>query len=223
MKAWPWVVVGAVLLGGYIYWDYAAHRQVEEYAAGSPDIPGAIIPAGAAAEIASFHGVKNDLTRSAAPDGVRVTVVWNAPEFFRAWARAEGAGDRRKQDTLYHAYAERYNLHSDLVFTIILDSASTDLRTYPIKEKAVLRNDKGIQVVPWRWLEARGASSRHLEGVLSFPQRTEAGDHMVGHLVGEHLPEEKPPSSLELVLKNLPGGQEAVFLWELPPAMQEGR
>ena len=43
-----------------------------------------------------------------------------------------------------------------------------------------------------------------------------AGEHLIGHRVGEHMPGEKPPVWLELVLKGLPGGQEAVFRWELP-------
>lgn len=42
-----------------------------------------------------------------------------------------------------------------------------------------------------------------------------AGEHLVGHLVGEHLPGEKPPTWLELVLSGLPNGQEAGFRWEL--------
>jgi hypothetical protein len=151
---------------------------------------------------------------------VRITAIWNTPEFFRALAGVEGAQDIKRHETLYHAYAEKFGFQHDLVFTIILDSTSVDLRAYSLKENSMLRNDKGVEVVPWHWLEASGSSSRHLEGVLFFPQRTESGSHMVGHLVGEHLPEERPPVSLEMMLKGLSGGQETVFRWELPPVAQ---
>jgi hypothetical protein len=89
-----------------------------------------------------------------------------------------------------------------------------------VKEKSLLRNDKEISITPWRWSEARGSSSRHLEGVLSFPQMTAVGEHLIGHLIGEHLPGEKPPIVLELVLNKLPGGPEAVFHWDLPQSIK---
>ncbi len=39
---------------------------------------------------------------------------------------------------------------------------------------------------------------------------------MIGHLVGEHLPGEPPPAWLELTLKGLLDGKEAVLRWDLP-------
>lgn len=45
---------------------------------------------------------------------------------------------------------------------------------------------------------------------------TEAGERLIGHLIREHLPGDKPPTVLELVLKGLPGGQEAVFRRDIP-------
>jgi hypothetical protein len=152
---------------------------------------------------------------------VGITAVWNTAEFFKALAGVESAQDTKNHETLYHAYAEKFGFQHDLVFTLLLDSRSLDLRAYSMKENSVLRNDKGVEVVPWHWLEASGSSSRHLEGVLFFPQRTESGTPMIGHLIGEHLPGESPPKFLDLILKGLPGGQEAIFRWELPPATQE--
>jgi hypothetical protein len=216
VKIWPFVVTGLVLLAGFMIWDYAKHRQVEKYVAVTPDIPGAEVPKGSAAELAAFHQMKDSLTRKAVIGDVRINVIWDTPEFFRALAKAEGAQDIQRHETLYHAYTERFNIPSDLVFTVIMDSASVDLRTYDVKEKSLLRNDKEISITPWQWSEARGFSSRHLEGVLSFPQRTKIGQMMIGHVVGEHLPGEKPPIWLELVLSGLPNGQEAVFRWDLP-------
>jgi hypothetical protein len=220
-KIWPFAMVGILLLAGFIYWDYVRHRQVERYAAMSPDIPGAGISGDSPVELARFHEVRNALTRKIEQGDMRITIVWNTEEFFRALAGAESAHDIKRHETLYHAYSEKFGFQHDFVFTLILDSTSMDLRSYPVKENSLLRNDKGVEVIPWHWLEASGSSSRHLEGFLSFPQRTRSGSPLVGHLVGEHLPGESPPSWVELVIKGLPSGQEAVVRWELPPANRE--
>ncbi|MBI3596433.1 MAG: hypothetical protein HY203_04690 [Nitrospirae bacterium] len=215
-KIWPYVVVGLILLAGFIVWDFVKHREVEEFVSRSPDIPGAEVPEDSTAGVAAFHRVKDTFTRKATAGDVRITVTWNTPEFFRTLAVAEGARGMKRPDALYHEYAKRFNVHDNLGFTVIMDSTSVDLRMYDVKEKSLLRNDKEISIPPWQWSEGRGASSRHLEGVLFFPQMTEAGEHLIGHLIGEHLPGEKPPTWLELTLKGLPGEKEAVFRWDLP-------
>jgi hypothetical protein len=216
MRIWPFVVIGLILVAGFIVWDFVKHRQVEEYVGRTADIPGAGIPDASTAELAAFHRVKDTFTRKATAGDVRMTVTWNTPEFFRSLAVAEGAGGMKRPDALYHEYEKRFNAYDNLVFTVTMDSTSVDLRAYDVKEKSLLRNDKEISIAPREWSEARGASSRHLEGVLSFPQMTEAGEHLIGHLIGEHLPGEKPPTWLELTLKGFPDQKEAVFRWELP-------
>lgn len=216
VKTWPLVAIGLFLLAGFVYWDYTRHRQVEKYVEMSPEIPGAEVTGDSPVELARFHEIRSTMTRRIVQGDVRITAVWNTPEFFRALANAEGAQARdiRRHETLYHAYGKKFNFHSDFIFTLVLDSASLDLRPYPVKETSVLRNDKGVEVIPWRWLEAR-SSSQHREGILFFPQRTQAGQPMIGHVVGEHLPGESPPVWIELTLKGLPGGQEAVLHWDL--------
>jgi hypothetical protein len=216
VKVWPIIAIGLLLLAGFIYWDFARHREVEKYVAMTPEIPGAGVTGETPVGFAKFREVRNALTRKTAQGDVRITVVWNTDEFFKALAEAESAHDISRHGTLYHAYAEKFGFLHDFVFTIILDSSSVDLRSYLMKENALLRNDKGVEVSPWHWLEGRGSSSRHIEGVLSFPQRTKSGTPMMGHLTGEHLPGESPATFLELVLKELPGGQEVVLRWLLP-------
>jgi len=215
-KIWGYVLVGLILLAGFLVWDFVKHRQVEEFVSRSPDIPGAEIPEASTAEVAAFHRVKDVFTRKATAGDVRISVTWNTPEFFRTLAVAEGAQGTKRPDALYHEYEKRFNAYDNLVFTVTMDSESVDLRTYNVKGKSLLRNDKEISIAPRQWSEARGVSSRHLEGLLFFPQMTEAGEHLIGHLIGEHLPGEKPPIWLELSLKGLPGEKEAVFRWELP-------
>lgn len=216
VKIWPFMVVGLLVVAGFIYWDYTAHQRVQEYVAMSPDIPGAGVTS-STEEAAAFRHMAHSLTRQGEAGEIKIAVVWNSPGFFNALATAEAADARdvTRHKTLYHSYAERFAIHSDLAFTVILDSPSADLQAYPVKERALLRNDKGIEIVPSRWQQGSRSAAGHVEGVLFFPQRTKAGELMVGHLTGEHLPGEKPSASLELVLKELPGGQEAVFGWEL--------
>src|SRR3972149_5754709 len=221
VKIWPFLVLGGLLLGGFIYWDFARHRQVEKAVAVSAEIPGAGVSGGLPVEYTSFREIRSSLTRGTVQGNIRIAVIWNTPGFFRALARVEGAQDIKRHETLYHAYDEKFGFLHDFVFTVILDSESVDLRAHGIKENSRLRNDKGTEVLSWHWVEGRDSSSRHLEGVLFFAQRTESGTPMIGHLIGEHLPGESPPKFLDLILKGLPGGQEAIFRWELPPATQE--
>jgi hypothetical protein len=152
---------------------------------------------------------------------VKISAVWNTDQFFKALAEAESAHDISRHEALYQAYAEKFGFLHDFVFTIILDSTSIDLRAYSVKENSILRNDKGVEVVALHWLEGSGSTPRHVEGVLSFPQRTESGTPMMGHLVGKHLPGESPAKFLDLLLKDLLGSQEIVFRWELPPTAQK--
>lgn len=216
VKIWQFVIVGVILLGGFIVWDYSKQREVGKYVAMSSDIPGAGVSDNATPGVAAFHRVKDTVTRKAAAGDVRITVIWDTPEFFMSLAVAEAARGSKRPDALYHEYEKRYSAYDNLVFTVIMDSESVDLRTYDVKEKSMLRNDKEISNMPWQWSEARDSSARHLEGVLTFPQMTAGGEHLIGHLIGEHLPGEKPPTVLELVLKGLPGGPETVFQWDLP-------
>jgi hypothetical protein len=215
-KIWPLMVAVLLVVVGFIYWDVVAHRRVQEYVFASPEIPGAGVK-GSTEEAATFRHMAHSLTRQGEAGGIKIVAVRNSPEFFNALATAEAAQARdiTRHKTLYHDYAEKFDFHGNVVFTIILESASLDLDTYQVKERSLLRNDKGMTVAPSRWLPGIRSSSRHVEGVLFFPQRTETGESMIGHLPGAHLPGEGPPIWLELELKQLPGEQEAVFRWEL--------
>lgn len=103
----------------------------------------------------------------------------------------------------------------DLTFSIALHSETIDVRSIPVGQTSLLRNDKGTEIIPWRWIESRGQSARHLEGVLLFPERSPAGNRLMGHLLGEHLPGETPPRHIEMVLKELSGGLDVVLRWDL--------
>lgn len=225
MKSKTWLVVGISLLlvVGFIIWNDATHRRVEEFVARGPAIPGSELPSSASEEFFAFAQVRNGLTRRVMQDDVKITVTWNTPAFFKALAAAEGEKDIRRHETLYHDYAERFNVHSELVFTVIMDSETVDLEMVPFIESSLLRNDKGYEVRPVRWSEGMAPSPRRREGLLYFPQRAIAGRHMIGHLTGGHMPGEKPPAVLELILKGSSEGEESVFRWELSPPEEESQ
>lgn len=215
-RIWPLAVVGLMVVAGIIGWDFGRHERVKQFVGHGSDIPGAAVPDGPGAA-AEFQRVKTALTQTVTQGDRTIRVTWDTPGFFRALAAAEGAQDIKRHETLYHAYAERFNLHRDLVFSVVIEAASADLRNWPVKQNSSVRNDKGDGVAAWQWREARGASARHLEGVLLVPQRTEAGAMILGHRVGEHLPGERAAGAIELTIGALPGGQDAVLRWSAPP------
>lgn len=223
-KIWPIALVGLLLIAGFIVWDLGRHERVAKFVATSSDIPGHGIPVASTAEFNAYQRVKTAMTRSSSTGDIKMTVVWNSPEFFNALATAEGAqaGDITRHKTLYHDYAEKFDYNSDFIFTVVLESPSTNLMGYPMKGKALLRNDKGDKVLPWQWREGLQSTARHLEGVLIFPKRNEAGVLLIGHLLGEHLPGESPPQFIELVLKGISGGPDTVFRWPTPEAVERG-
>jgi hypothetical protein len=163
-----------------------------------------------------FGNVRSQLTRVKKSGDVRAVVTWNSPKFFKALAAAEGGPDVKRHQVLYHKYAERFRVHSDIAFTLVMDSESFDLFEYSVKENVLLRNDKGDEALPSMWEELTSTSPQYLEGILYFPQRSKAETLMIGHLTGEHMPGERPPTFIELVIKGLPGNKEETLRWELP-------
>ncbi len=220
-KVWVWTGIVIVLLVGVMYWDWAQHAEVEKFVTEGPDIPGKGLPAGGSPELAEFEKVRSQYTRIKKSDEVRISATWNSPKFFKALAAAEGEHDIKRHEVLYHEYAERFGFHRDIVFTLVMDSDSPDLFEYLVKENVFLRNDKGDEAKPLRWSKLISTSPPHIEGLLYFSQRNKAGTLMIGHLPGEHMPGESPPTFFELVIKGLPGGAEEKLRWDLPQVLPE--
>ncbi|HEX9756297.1 MAG TPA: hypothetical protein VGB26_00690 [Nitrospiria bacterium] len=215
-KIWLWIVIGALFLVGVIYWDWAQHAKVEKFVAEAPDIPGKGLPSKGSPEHEEFEKVRKQFTRFKKNEKVQILATWNSPTFFKALAAAEREHDVKRHEVLFHEYAERFRVHSDIVFTLVMDSDSFDLFEYSVKENVLLRNDKGDEAKPLMWSKLTSFSPQHLEGILYFPQRNKAGTLMMGHLTGEHIPGERPPIFIELVIQKLQGNQEMVLQWEVP-------
>ncbi len=99
--------------------------------------------------------------------------------------------------------AGKVDLDHNIAFAIALDTHSGDLSNYDFVKNTVLRNDRGQQVAPIRWM-ATTDGSHHRAGGLIFPKADQAGRAVA--------PQAK---TLELVVRNL-GAAERVLRWALP-------
>jgi hypothetical protein len=88
-------------------------------------------------------------------------------------------------------------------FEIKLDTHSVNLDQYDLKQLATLRNDRGVAVKPLSF-EKKG-SGHHIQNILAFPAKDEAGKSVAGDGV----------SSLELVLFDIADVPQRVLRWEL--------
>lgn len=91
-----------------------------------------------------------------------------------------------------------------IVFAITLDAHAGDLSRYDFVKNVVLRNDRGQQVAPVRWV-ATADGTHHREGGLVFPRTDQAGRAV-----------EPQAKTLELVVRELGGVAERVLRWTLP-------
>lgn len=90
-----------------------------------------------------------------------------------------------------------------LRFEIKLDTHSVNLDQYDLKQLATLRNDRGVAVKPLTF-EKQG-SGHHIQHVLAFPAKDEAGNAVAGG----------GAKSIELVLFDIADVPQRVLRWEL--------
>lgn len=91
-----------------------------------------------------------------------------------------------------------------IVFAVTLDTHSGDLSAWDILKNTVLRNDRGQQVAPQRWV-AIADGTHHRAGGLVFPRTDQAGRAI-----------DAEAKTLELVVRGLGAGPERVLRWSLP-------
>ena len=90
-----------------------------------------------------------------------------------------------------------------LRFEIKLDTHSVNLDQYDLKQLATLRNDRGVAVKPLSF--EKSGSGHHVQNVLAFPARDEAGNPVVGD----------GANSLELVLIDIGNVPQRILRWEV--------
>lgn len=98
----------------------------------------------------------------------------------------------------------KVDLVRTIVIAITLDTHSGDLSRYDFVKNALLRNDRGQQVAPVRWI-ATADGAHHRSGGLVFPRTDQAGKAF-----------EPQAKTVELILRDLGGVSERVLRWTLP-------
>ena len=90
-----------------------------------------------------------------------------------------------------------------LAFTVVMDTHSVDLDGVDLRQSAVLRTDKGIEVKPSVWEAPKGG--HHREGRLIFPDKGPDGVPVIG------------PNTrvVELVIRGVAGVPERTLRWDL--------
>lgn len=88
-------------------------------------------------------------------------------------------------------------------FDVTMDTHSVDLDIYDLRERAVLRNDRGQEVRAKDWDAPKGG--HHREGKLNFPEKTAGGEDLIG----------PGTRKIELVIRDVAGVPERRFKWSL--------
>lgn len=88
-------------------------------------------------------------------------------------------------------------------FEVKLDTHSADLDRYDLKQLATLRNDRGVAVKALAF--EKSGSGHHVQNVLAFPTKDEAGKPVAGD----------GAKALELVLFDIADVPQRVLRWEL--------
>lgn len=129
-------------------------------------------------------------TRTDSQGGITIKAVYATAAYFEANTR--------------DALAGKVDPERNIVFIIALDTHSGDLSGYDFVKNAILRNDRGQQVSPIRWV-ATSDGSHHRSGGLLFPKADPSGRAI-----------EEQAKALELVVRGLGGVAERTLRWALP-------
>lgn len=92
----------------------------------------------------------------------------------------------------------------NIVFAITLDTHSGDLSKFDLVKDVTLRNDRGQQVTPSRWV-ATADGAHHRAGGLVFTKTDQAGRAM-----------DSQAKVLELIVRGLGSVSERALRWTLP-------
>ncbi len=131
---------------------------------------------------------------------VYIDVVYSTSEYFKATGAL--------------AHLERFKADEYLVFLINLTVHTGKLAPYRMDELAVMRDDKGREIMPiegWEIIFETG-DNHHREGIIRFPKKDSSGRPVI----------DKDTKSFELIIKDVARIKQRVFKWELPIKYPEG-
>jgi len=129
-------------------------------------------------------------TRTDAQGGITVKAVYVTSAYFKASPSDPLSG--------------KVDLERNVVFAITLDAHSGDLSKYDFIKNIVLRNDRGQEVTPVRWV-ATADGTHHRAGGLLFPKADQTSQTI-----------DAQAKTLELTVRNLGGVAERTLRWTLP-------
>lgn len=129
-------------------------------------------------------------TRTDAQGGITVKAVFVTSTYFRA----------NPTDPL----TGKVDHERNIVFAITLDTHSGDLSKFDFVKNVTLRNDRGQQVTPSRWV-ATADGAHHRAGGLVFSRTDQAGRVL-----------DAQAKVLELIVRDLGGVPERTLRWTLP-------
>ena len=90
-----------------------------------------------------------------------------------------------------------------LRFEIKLDTHSVNVDQYDLKQLATLRNDRGVAVKPLSF--EKNGSGHHVQNVLSFPAKDEAGKPVMSGTA----------KAIELVLFDIADVPQRILRWDV--------
>lgn len=139
---------------------------------------------------ASAAGQNSGATRTENSGGISVKATYLTAAHFKATPNDPLTG--------------KVDPERSLVIAITLDTHSGDLSGYDFVKNALLRNDRGQQLAPIRWVPT-AEGPHHRGGGLVFPKTVQSGQSF-----------EADAKALELVVRNLGGVAERILRWSLP-------
>jgi len=190
------VLAGAIILASYRF-SIVSHREVVDHIEVMPDVPGAMFYNVSMTEtdkgMAFAEHMRAQARQIEMPD-FRMSFTLNAPQYFRLLAQAE-AKPAMAAEEIYDKYKKQFNFEDNVVFTVMMHSASGNLYDYKLDSFTFLRSD-GTEYIPSAWIESKRSSSYHRRGVLMFTNPPEM----------EHI---------KLVIKGTSGsGTEKALEWQ---------
>lgn len=128
-------------------------------------------------------------TQTDSQGGVTIKAVYITAAYFKAAPRDPLAG--------------KVDVERNIVFAITLDTHAGDLSGYDFIKNVLLRNDRGQQAAPVRWVSTADGG-HHRAGALVFPKADPSGRAI-----------EPQAKALELVVRGLGGAAERLLRWTL--------
>jgi hypothetical protein len=162
------VLASAIILATYRF-SIVSHRDVVDHKPAMLDIPGSMfynVSMTGSDNGRAFSEHMRAQTKQIEMPAFRMNVTLNSPQYFRLLALAE-AKPAMDTEEIYNKYKKRFDFENNVVFTVMMHSASGNLFDYKLDSSTFLRSN-GTEYRPTKWIESKRSSSYHRRGMLVF-------------------------------------------------------